>query len=160
MTRRPKSGLVSTLSAWTLCGGYFDTGQRSDKPATCRTCLEIDNPLGLAAHEVTYLRDVATRGAPYGGVAALRVLVKADFLTFEKSLTRRGKILVEDFDAEPVPMADGLGIMHARLPLNQFSACERSTRLQGTDRMTTEHYAKLRLVQDQLMVTCIRCLAR
>jgi len=145
---------------WTLCGSYYDTGERSDKTPTCPGCLKMDNPLTMSSRALLWLETNA-RGETFSlSRGALERLVKSDYVDHERTLTRRGKLIVQDFRAGAVPMADVAGIVHARKPLDLYPLCERNGRLLYVNEMTTERYAKLQLVRDQVMITCLQCLAK
>jgi len=151
---------TSRGSAWTLCGQYYHEGERDSHTPTCPGCLKVDNPLTLPTHAKHYLKEVARNEGAQLGRSALEVLVKSDYLTHEREITRRGAILIEDFHRGPVPLADEARVVHARDPLDIYPRCTRNGRLSDADQMTTDRYAKLRMVEDQLMVTCLQCIAR
>lgn len=151
-------------SAWTLCGQYYAVGERGSHTPTCPGCLKIDNPLMLPAYVHYYLRlhaeavvDPDTAGVYSRGLEAL---VKADYVTHENAITRRGRVILEDFRQHPVPMPDKMYVFHARHPLGLFPKCDVRERLPDGDTMTTSHYAKLRLIESQVVVTCFQCIAR
>ena len=91
---------------------------------------------------------------------AFQRLVQLDYITPGAVLTRRGAILVKDFDLGPVPLTGLDGITHARVALDGTQACDHMKHLADAEGMTTERYAKLRKVQDHVVVTCFQCLAR
>lgn len=159
-----KTGMARS-HAWVLCGQFYDVGERGGHQPTCPGCCKLDNPLTLSSEERAILQDAARikgwRDAPTRSKAFQR-LVQVDYVTADASLTRRGAILVEDFDLGPVPLADVGGLVHSRRPLARRPVCLGGLDpvLDGTEDMTTERYAKLRKVQDQVMVTCLQCLAR
>ena len=156
-------------SAWTLCGQYYAEGERGARTPTCPGCLKFDNPLTLSREEREILRDAARISKwkdPPRRTHAFEQLVKRDYITAEAALTRRGAILVEDFDLVPVPLSATDGLVHARGPLLGYPRCHRARQeptpppnLIDATAMTTERYSKLRKVCDQVIVTCFQCLA-
>jgi hypothetical protein len=148
-------------AVWTLCGSYYEEGEWGARTPTCPNCLKVDNPLLLPPHAKRYLRAVAKKDPFLLSVReSLKALVRADYLTHEGELTRRGTILVEDYLRTPVPLEDDARVVHARWPLDSCPRCNMNGRLLDVNQMTTERYAKLRMVEDQLMVTCFQCIAR
>jgi hypothetical protein len=161
-------------SAYTLCGEFIERGEASTRQPTCPNCKKLDNPLSLTLDMINYLNTVATftpwRDPPKS--KAYHALVERDYITPGVALTRRGQVLVEDFELGAVPLADASGIVHARQPLGLSSVCadpvlrgtssrvEYSITLVGADNMTVSRYEKLRKVHDDVVVTCISCLGK
>jgi hypothetical protein len=150
------------VSAYTLCGSNYEHGERSTRQPTCPNCCKLDNPLTLTSEERVILKDAARinrwQDAPRHSRAFQR-LVQVDYITPDAQLTRRGLILMEDYDLGPVPLADLSGLVHSRVALGGTQACDHMRHLADADKMTTERYAKLRKISDQVMVTCIQCIA-
>ena len=153
-----KTAMVGNGAAWTLCGSYYDAGEAGVRAPTCPGCLRIDNPLGLTGPTRQGLRVFTQSAVPFVSDQVKRELVRADYITHEGVLTRRGRILAEDFWELPVPLPCVDGLVHARLPLDTYARCLKNGRLLDVDAMTTERYAKLRMVADQVMVTCFQCI--
>jgi len=150
-------------SAWTLCGQHYKAGERSARQPTCPGCLQIDNPLRFSGDMRTFINDaVSIKNWKDASPLIREPLVQADFVTPQNKLTRRGAILAEDFTEGAVPMQDRAGVVHTRNPLRRRPRCSGAldTVLPGTDCMTTDRYAKLRAANQDLVVTCLQCLAK
>lgn len=148
-------------TVWTLCGQYYEEGERGTKSPTCPGCLKIDNPLTISGATRQHFRALVKQIPPFSVPPRAREeLVRGDYITHEDVLTRRGAILAEDFTSCPVPMEDDGRLVHARGPLDMYPRCSKNGRLTDVNQMTTERYARLRMVSDQIMITCLQCLAR
>jgi hypothetical protein len=149
-------------SAFTICGEYFEDGERSTHQPTCVECVKLDNPLTMSAEERRYLQTVIHLGrwkdAPRA--KSLERLHERDFLNSNIQLTRRGDILADDWRTAPVPMPDIEGIVHARAPLDIYPICQKNGRLAGVDEMTVSRYEKLRKLEETVVVTCLLCLGK
>jgi hypothetical protein len=147
-------------TVWTLCGQYYEEGERGTRSPTCPGCLKFDNPLTLSDHVRQGFQIIVGSMPPYGVSQRVReTLVQADLITHEDVLTRRGRILAEDFQTPPVPLGCFDGLVHARKPLGMYPRCQKNGRLMDVNEMTVERYGKLRLVADQVMITCLQCIA-
>lgn len=153
---------VDNGTCWTLCGEYFHSGTRDNKTPTCPKCLKYDNPLLLTPRARGHLSTVA---APAdisgfnGGRGALEELIRSDYLDHDGTLTRRGAILAEDFILDHgVPLPDGRGLMHARSALYASPKCDNTMKLPDAHHMTTRRYGQLRKIEDDVLITCLRCL--
>lgn len=167
-----KTGM-SRLECWSICGDHFMSAKRGNHQPTCPGCTQLDNPLRLKPEERQYLADAARlnpwRDAPKS--KAHYSLRDLDFITVDAKLTRRGAILAEDFELGAAPMADAHGLMHMREPLAMSSKCAvptwnqdkvigYSVTLVGASEMTVDRYEKLRKVNEDVVVTCLACLAK
>lgn len=157
-----KTGAART-HAWTICGREFNAGERSTRQPTCPDCVVLDNPLTLTSDMITYLTNIvefstkrwkdAPRNTAYH-------LIELDFITPAIHLTRRGNVLVEDFERGAVPMQDASGVFHTREPLGMYPRCQKNGRLEHVDAMTVSRYEKLRKLEGDVMVTCLECLSK
>lgn len=169
-------------ACWTVCGQYFERGERSNHQPTCPNCVRVDNPLMLPLSVRVFFEDVAAthrrRDAPRDKTMA--TLLDLDLVSVDVGtgllLTRRGQILAEDLTAGAVPMTDVRGVVHARRAFGVSSRCNRATMpshidnesvpitntvtLEGVKTMTVERYGKLREVNKDLVITCLECLGK
>lgn len=149
------------VQCWTLCGTHFEQGQRSNRAATCPKCLEVDNPTTLRPDERRVFQTIACKEPwPLGGMPnkARHRLMERDLITIDNQLTRRGEILAHDFHDGAVPLADGRGIIHARLPLADHAKCDRNIHFGAAHQLTVVRYERMREPEIAMMVTCISCL--
>lgn len=148
-------------SCYTICGEYFESGERATHRPTCPHCVKLDNPLLLPPEDRQFLKTVVELGiwrdAPKS--KSFHALVERDLLNTNNKLTRRGHVLAEDWTTGPVPMQDEHGIVHTRHPLAPAAQCT-GLRLQDVDKMTLSHYEKLRKIEDSLVISCISCLGK
>lgn len=149
-------------SAFTICGEYFESGERSTHQPTCVECVKLDNPLLMPAEDRQYLQTIIQLGkwkdAPRA--KSFERLRDRDILDPHVKLTRRGSILAEDWSTGPVPMPDIEGIVHARAPLDIYPVCQKNGRLAGVNEMTVSRYEKLRKLEEATVITCLLCLGK
>jgi hypothetical protein len=149
-------------SAFTICGEYFEEGERSTHQPSCVECVKLDNPLTLATEDWQFLQTVIHLGkwkdAPKA--KSFERLRERDYLDNNVRLTRRGQILAEDWNIGPVPMPDDQGVVHARTPLAIYPICQKNGRLAGTNQMSVSRYEKLRKLEESTVITCLSCLGK
>lgn len=149
-------------SCHTICGEYFESGERATHRPTCPACVKLDNPLLLSSEDRQFLSTVVQLGiwrdAPKS--KSFHNLVACDYINNNNRITRRGLVLADDWKLGPVPMQDVAGIVHVRKPLDMYPVCEKNGRLEGVDEMTVSRYEKLRKVQSDLVVSCLSCLGK
>ncbi len=154
---------ASRKSAFTICGEYFEEGERSTHQPTCVECVKLDNPLMLTTEDWQFLQTVIHLGkwkdAPKA--KSFERLRDRDFLDSNVRLTRRGSILAEDWGpAGPVPLPDKDGVVHTRTPLAIYPLCQKNGRLEGVNQMTVSRYEKLRKLEETSVITCLSCLGK
>lgn len=156
-----KTGLARK-SAWTLCGEYFEDGERGQHQPTCPHCSKLDNPLLLPQEVWEFFRTIATLG-PWEQARrgdSFQQLLKRDYVDKDLALTRRGQIIAADWKTTVVPMADDRGIIHTREPLRAEPRCNRAMTLANVDQMSLSRYERLRKLEDELVVSCLSCLGK
>src|SRR5882672_758381 len=155
-----RTGRNRTNDVYVLCGVTPVSGERERGTATCQECLELDNPCDLNHSEINYFSRVVGNDPAFqsyrGDSNARTKLIKRDLIDRDNRLTRRGKILADDFLKSPAPAASVSGVVHARGVLMNAPRCNHGGVLAGFDGMSVESYARLRNLD--LHITCIQCL--
>lgn len=124
-------------------------------PATCKKCVEMDNPFNTGMAERALLREAAERGRVAPGYAGWGRLVRLDLLNEDGTLTRRGRILADDYTMGPAATCDDAGVWHNREPLSFYRSCDR-VQMPDVAKMSVARYAKLRAIAG--CVSCLQCL--
>jgi hypothetical protein len=138
-----------------LCGAVPAQTAFKNEKATCDKCCALDNPFEYVAE--VFIDD----GRLWGSTATRSRLRRADYVTSAGDTTPRGNVLLDDFRIGAAPVSDEHGVIHARYILSKRPHCNSNVALfSDRDRMSTERYAKIRLVADALNVTCIACVAQ
>lgn len=160
-------------NCYTICGEYFESGERATHRPTCPNCVKLDNPLLLPSEDRQFLKTVVEMGiwrdAPKS--KSFHNLVACDYINNNNRITRRGLVLADDWKTGPVPMQDVAGLVHAREPLGALPRCDtriaaplnannQSYTLEGVADMTVSRYEKLRKLEDSLVISCISCLGK
>lgn len=152
---------ASGESCYTLCGEFFARGEYVSRHATCPGCTELDNPLWLPITEANALErfvykvfwPISVRSLGFNG------LVVRDYVGETTTrLTRRGRVLVDDWKIGPVPMPDVDGVMHVRQPLCPHANC--GAVIAATSNMSVSRYEKLRMIDGSPVISCLSCLAK
>ena len=156
-----KTGL-QRKSAWTLCDEFFGNGERGQHQPTCPTCVRLDNPLDWPDGMLPFFQTLVELGpwAEARRSSFFQQLLRRDYIDKDFAFTRRGQVLVMDWELAPVPMVETSGIVHARRPLMPSPLCDRSIKLSDAPYMTLSRYERLRKVEDQLVITCLACLGK
>jgi len=146
----------SKKSGFVICRpGRLDGEVSASGPITCKKCMALDIPMDLLPTEQSALRVVA-EGRPFNGaLAGLAKLIRLDYVTVDRKLTRRGLLVAKDFTEGAVPWRDNVDIVHGRDPLSISSRCDSARIFESLGKLTTEKYGKLRLVADP--ITCLAC---
>lgn len=137
----------------------FDVTEMRAGVPTCTKCLELDNPLNLSAHERNLLHALALGPRAANG-PALGPLVRRDLIAQASggcyTLTRRGRILAQDFTDGTAPWVDAHHVGHLRHPLQVHLLCGMGGMGAEVAALTLDRYDKLRKLGT--VVTCIACL--
>ena len=154
-----KTGMGVT-SCHALCKVFFEHGTRGKRRPTCTACMKLDNPLLLTVDDRKFFATVVTLGVWRDAPKArsFHRLVASDYLDADAKLTRRGRVLADDWKLGPVPMQDADNIVHARAPLDMYPRCKKNGRLADVNAMTLSNYEGLRKVEGSLVISCLACL--